>query len=131
MQKAIYYQFKEYCAEWYNPQRVTCKSPRSLEQVPKPHHFPSPRSRPGIVSAQTSTQKGGRCAASHAMSELGQNRKSSMGAYVFRFAPESGRRATWSARPFVPEADLMAPQQTASQFDYPSGASSRAKPFEG
>lgn len=24
------------------------------------------------------------------MSQLGQNRKSSMGAYVFRFAPESG-----------------------------------------
>src|SRR5258705_13449108 len=31
---------------------------------------------------------------------LGQNRKSSMRAYVFRFAPESGRRATWSACPF-------------------------------
>src|SRR5258707_15027561 len=30
----------------------------------------------------------------------GQNRKSSMRAYVFRFAPESGRRATWSACPF-------------------------------
>src|SRR6478752_941685 len=29
-----------------------------------------------------------------------QNRKSSMRAYVFRFAPESGRRATWSACPF-------------------------------
>jgi len=65
------------------------------------------------------------------MSALGQNRKTSRRAYVFRFAPESGRRATWSARPFVPEADLMAPQQTASQFDYPSGASSRVKPFEG
>src|SRR5260370_12997450 len=31
---------------------------------------------------------------------LGQNRKSSSRAYVFRFAPESGRRATWSACPF-------------------------------
>ena len=31
---------------------------------------------------------------------LGQNRKSSMRAYVFRFAPESGRRATWSTCPF-------------------------------
>jgi hypothetical protein len=35
-----------------------------------------------------------------AMSVQGQNRKSSMRAYVFRFAPESGRRATWSACPF-------------------------------
>src|SRR6266478_290780 len=34
------------------------------------------------------------------MSASGQNRKSSMRAYVFRFAPESGRRATWSACPF-------------------------------
>ena len=65
------------------------------------------------------------------MPALGQKAKYPLRAYVFRFAPESGRRATWSACPFVPEADLMAPQQTASQFDYPSGASSRAKPFEG
>src|SRR5438105_169653 len=31
---------------------------------------------------------------------LGQNRKSSMRAYVFRFAPESGHRAMQSACPF-------------------------------
>ena len=36
-----------------------------------------------------------------------QNRKSSMQAYVFRFAPESGRRATCSAYPFgAPIADI-------------------------
>jgi hypothetical protein len=35
-----------------------------------------------------------------AMSELGQNRKSSTRANVFRFAPKSGHRATESACPF-------------------------------
>ncbi len=34
------------------------------------------------------------------MSEPGQNRKSSMRAYVFRFVPESGHRAMQSACPF-------------------------------
>ena len=56
--KVIEYQFKDYCAEWHNPQRLLSISPVSLEKVPKPHHFPSPRSRPGIVSAQTNTLKG-------------------------------------------------------------------------
>jgi hypothetical protein len=40
------------------------------------------------------------------MSELGQNRKSSMRAHVFRFAPESGHRAMQSACPFG--ADFVA-----------------------
>jgi hypothetical protein len=35
--------------------------------------------------------------ASFMMTGLGQNRKSSMRAYVFRFAPESGHRALQSA----------------------------------
>jgi hypothetical protein len=34
------------------------------------------------------------------MSEMGPKLKTSMRAYVFRFAPESGRRETWSACPF-------------------------------
>jgi hypothetical protein len=34
------------------------------------------------------------------MSHLGQKAKYSLRADVFRFAPESGRRATWSACPF-------------------------------
>jgi hypothetical protein len=50
---------------------------------------------------------------------------------MFSALPLEADVAQRAARPFVPEADLMAPQQTASQFDYPSGASSRAKPFEG
>jgi hypothetical protein len=37
---------------------------------------------------------------------VGQKQKSSMRAYVFRFTPESGRRATWSACPF--RADIVA-----------------------
>src|SRR6266576_3043813 len=36
----------------------------------------------------------------YATSEMGQNRKSSMRANVFRFAPESGHRAMQSACPF-------------------------------
>jgi len=51
--------------------------------------------------------------------------------HMFSALPLEADVAQRAARPFVPEADLMAPQQTASQFDYPSGASSRAKPFEG
>src|ERR1700687_73016 len=38
---------------------------------------------------------------------LGQNRKSSMRAYVFRFAPESGHRAMQSACPFRAITGLM------------------------
>jgi hypothetical protein len=37
---------------------------------------------------------------------LGQNRKSSMRAYVFRFAPESRHYATHSVCPFVPTCDI-------------------------
>src|SRR5882672_12030714 len=38
------------------------------------------------------------------MSEMGQNRKSSLRGYVFRFAPESGHRALQSACPFRAKA---------------------------
>jgi hypothetical protein len=41
------------------------------------------------------------------MSELGQNRKSSMRANVFWFAPESGHRAMQSACPFRAISGLM------------------------
>jgi hypothetical protein len=41
------------------------------------------------------------------MTELGQNRKSSMRAYDFRFAPESGHCATESACPFRAIFGLM------------------------
>jgi hypothetical protein len=58
MHKAIGYLLKDYCGEWYNPQRLPSISTVSLQKVPKPHHFPSPRSNPGIVAAQTSTLTG-------------------------------------------------------------------------
>jgi len=48
------------------------------------------------------------------MSDVGQNRKSPMRAYVFRFAPESGRRATWSACPKKPRADIAPIKQRYS-----------------
>jgi hypothetical protein len=41
------------------------------------------------------------------MSQLGQNRKSSTRANVFRFAPESGHRAMQSACPFRANNRLM------------------------
>ena len=41
------------------------------------------------------------------MSDWGQNRKTSMRAYVFRFAPESGHCATQSACPFRARNGLM------------------------
>jgi hypothetical protein len=88
MQKAIYYQFKEYCAEWYNPQRVTYKSPAALEQVPRPHHFPSPRSRPRITSAQTSTLKG-----------IAARRSSHAVSAQLTHAPQQNHPITSSARP--------------------------------
>ena len=53
MQKAIRDLFKDYCGEWHNPQCLLPISPVSLQKVPKPHHFPSPRSSTGIASAQT------------------------------------------------------------------------------
>jgi hypothetical protein len=49
MQKAIHDLFKDYCGEWHNPQCLLSISPVSLQKVPKPHHFPSPRSRPGSI----------------------------------------------------------------------------------
>ncbi len=52
------------------------------------------------------------------MSLLGPNRKSSMRAYVFRFAPESGRRATWSACPFRAIKRLMHRSKIAKLFDH-------------
>src|SRR6476620_3211668 len=49
----------------------------------------------------------GSCLPSHFfMSELGQNRKSSTRAHVFRFAPESGHCATESACPFRALPDI-------------------------
>jgi hypothetical protein len=58
MHKAISHLLKDYCGEWHNPQRLPSISTVSLQKVPKPHHFPSPRSNPGIVAAQTSTLTG-------------------------------------------------------------------------
>jgi hypothetical protein len=46
------------------------------------------------------------------MSDVGQNRKSSMRAHVFRFAPESGHRAMQSACPF--RADSVAKSKVAA-----------------
>jgi hypothetical protein len=53
------------------------------------------------------------------MSQIGQNRKSSMRANVFRFARESGHCAIRSACPFGAEADI--PRDIATKKKPPEG----------
>src|SRR5712675_1420009 len=56
-----------------------------------------------------------------AISEMGQNRKSSSRAYVFRFAPKNGHRATTAACPFRATRRL-AHRSKASLFNHLVGA---------
>src|SRR5260370_6071687 len=47
---------------------------------------------------------------------LGQNRKSSSRAYVFRFAPKNGHRATSAACPFRADSVAKVPKAAAAKF---------------
>ncbi len=61
-----------------------------------------PQARPHLQPNRSATRSSWR-----PMSQMGQKAKYSLRADVFRFTPESGRRATWSAVRFVPNSDIV------------------------
>ena len=63
------------------------------------------------------------------MSLMGQNRKSSMRAYVFRFAPKSGHCATESACPFRANNGSQSHSITSSARASSDGGTSRPSAF--